>query len=553
MSYLKISNRGPLPRECLEMVGLSSKRGRSKDAAVIGQFGSGTKYAAAAALRAGVHTGITSTDGRGSYYLMFATSDVRPEGYETHQRIEYRYFSPDGKDYLYPTDRVVEAFPDWDKPIGDDTMRLFKILREHLCNAYDEDKDFVWEFVDDHLYAAPGETRVYLGDQPEFRVMLERKPQRYFKFRSSHLPIYADDEIGEVWPKSEPNKTRLFLLGVLVSCSASSDHQSLFDYSLRDKRMLSEERILKNMHDYQSGVSRMFARLEKPVMIRQILRAAIKGSALFERSVLSGVSSWMMTTRSKAAWLAAVHDLYGDKVALPSGNPSVDHDVRQMYKYFVLDSLDSGLRTFFQALGIPRADKILPQSIAEEARRVCFEDLPLVERAKFGRAFRMFSVRFPDLAALPIVLFQPLTERMRNYHGFAGEGETRYAEMWIAVDDQLRFPSEDELYKTLCHESRHCATRAGDGERAFVNRADDDLAVISYREAGILRFPNGNRVPSLAPPRKPTFAPILEPVSPTAITVPVALVGPPVTDMTDSIDADLSDLEASDKQREDKP
>jgi len=508
--FLKISNRGLLPRECLEMVGLGSKRGRTDDASVIGQFGSGTKFAAAAALRAGIHTGISSSDASGSYYLSFATQDIRPEGYATHHRIVYQYFACGGgivrSDYNYPTDRVVEAFPDWDKPIGADSMRLFKILREHLCNAYDEDKKFRWEFVKQNTFSAAGETSVHLGYDPELRMMMETKPERYFKFLSSQKAVHSDPDMGEIWPKSEPGKTRLFLLGVMVSCSNDADQTSLFDYSLRNKRMLSEERILKNLSAYRTGVSKMLAKLRSTFLTRHILNAVLDGKASFESSALGSIDSSALTPESRAAWLSAIQVLLGEKIVLSSGNPQTDNDANQVYGYVVFANASDDVRRFFTTLGIPNASEIVPKDISEDIAPVSFDNMAVEEQTKFLSVFRMFSQRFPEQAKIPVAFFRPLTNRLRQWHGFAGMGNNVFNTIWIAVNDELRLPPRFHVLETLIHEARHCATRAHDGDRAFVDKADRDLAVMIYREELYGALENGVIVAPLSLPSHPVFA-----------------------------------------------
>ena len=536
--FLKISNKGRLPRECLEMVGLSSKRGRTEDRVTIGQFGSGVKYAAAAALRMGMHTGITSTDARGAYYLSFDSESIQPEGYDAHRRIVYQYYAKDGttvpptarKDYRHATDRTVEAFPDWDKPVGNDDKRRFKILREHVCNAYDEDKAFTFSFVDRTVLAKPDEAAVYLTDDKEFHDMLVEFPARYFKFLSGRKPIHVDPNVGEIWTKSGKRKTRSFLRGVLVGCTSDPEAASIFDYSLYEKRLLSEERILKSQLDFQSRISQMFARLENKHIIRCILRAVANGKAPYEAAVLARTVHFLFIESSLAAWQQVARELFGEKLALPCGNPHDDENARQVMGYQVPVNLPDALRYFLQYLGFPKANEVLPKMANDEWRPVRIDDLPVKERAKFHRAYRLFSERFPEEAAYPIQLFYPLSERMRNA-GLAPKIDGKFSQIWIAVNEDLTLPPEHDVYETLVHEGRHCVANADDIDRAFVNKADRDIAHLTYAAAGYAKFPGTDIVVRrLGMPRQPKFVPQVP-----SDAIRVDIEGD-ITDITDDLD-----------------
>ncbi|MEY4744444.1 MAG: hypothetical protein RL272_389 [Candidatus Parcubacteria bacterium] len=502
VKHFKISNRGSLNRKFLELIGLSTKRDRFADNTVIGNKGSGTKLSAVAALRLGLTTGITSHDGEGSYYLVFDTEPIDVDGTKANQVYFHYYLSEkdaDGewKRSRFPSSMVVEAFPDWDKPIGSDDKKSFKIVREHVCNARDEDKGFACEVVDQVAFAKKGETAVYLPHTDEIAAIFAA-PERYFKFLSKQKPLAVVDGIGEIWPKTEERMTRLFLLGVLVDCTAEESRKSLFDYSLYNKHLLSEERILKNSGSYTYWLGKLFARLANPGIARAILEGVRVGAAQLEESALATTAGEDMPAAAKKAWLDAAHAVFGQKLALPSQNEVVNSDVVQMYKRTLVTSGDSGFKRFLEKIGVPKADDIFPSNPEDRLEFVKFEDLKLESRSRFIVAFRIFAEHFPDRVGLPVVFYHPLDESTRTMAGFAGHGSTCFEEIWIATKSRTSLPEMTSLLMTLVHESRHCVTRAYDKDREFGAKADAELLVEILRSAGYARYENGVAVPQLA-------------------------------------------------------
>ena len=498
MRYLCISNRGSLNRKLLELIGLSTKRDRMADKSVIGNKGSGSKLAAVAALQLGISTGITSRDPRGSYFLEFDDDEITVEGVVAHH-VHYHYYLRGDKDdselerLRFPSNMVLEAFPDWRMPIGSDDKRSFKVLREHICNAYDADRDFVWSVSEGRHFASEGRTSVFLGYSDEFRRIFEM-PERYFKFLSKHRPCAVVEGVGEIWPKSDAANTRLFLLGVLVDCDGNRDRTSLFDYSLFDKHMLSEERILKSASAYLAGVGTVFARLEDIDICRTVLRGIEKRTARFEERALGCIRDPHLSKESKATWLAAAHEVFGEKIALPAINNEVaNSDVVQMYGYKLLRLGSHDFQCFLRDIGVPNADDIFPKNPEDRVELVLFENLEEESRKRFDVAWGLFAKHFPYRAQYPIFFFHPLDDAMKRMGGFAGYGETAYREIWIQTKTRTTLPSSlKEVLLILEHESRHCFTGLSDHERGFGEAAEEVIFALIVRIAAMTRDEGGD-------------------------------------------------------------
>ncbi len=488
MKYLHIKNKGSLNRKLLELIGLSTKRDKMSQNGTIGNKGSGTKLAAVAALRLNLSTGISSRDPQGSYFLEFDTDEVTVEGVVSHH-VHYHYYLNEGgepekpKRLRFPSNMVVEAFPDWDKPIGTDDKKTFKMLREHVCNAYDEDKDFEWALTDERCYAGEGQTTVYLEYTEEFGKILD-VPERYFKFMSRHHAYATVDGIGEIWPKSDVKNTRLFLLGVLADCDSAPARSSLFDYSLYDKAMLSEERILKSPSTYQSAVGGMFGKLDDADICITVMRGIAEGKAKFEERALGCLRNPRLTPEARVAWLRAVHEVFGPKVALPaSANEVANSDAVQIYGYTLLRQGSHDFHLFLKDLGVPNAEDVFPKNPEDRLELVPFEGLDEASRQRFTAAWKLFAKHFPQRTQYPIYFFHPLDEAMRRMLGFAGYGETAFKEIWIQAKTRTELPSLQSLLIILAHESRHCMTRKYDHERGFNEATEQDLLAEILRQA----------------------------------------------------------------------
>lgn len=469
------------------MLGVTTKDITDKDS--IGYKGSGTKLAAVGALRLGLVVAVASSDAGGAYVLKYEAVPIRVANRNFHQ-ICFRYKSTSShiKDVVHHSSIVTEAFKDWDQPIGDDDKRIFKVLREFICNARDTRQQYVLDYVEMITAAEEGSTAVYLMRTPEILKIFAYVP-RYFKFIAPvssdkpQVPLYSVSSLGDIYPKSESDKTRLFVQGVLVHCDKSPSQHTLYDYSLLDKTLVSEERIIKSIGTYQHRLAKLFAHLADQTLARHLLENIESGVAKFEEHALAYLP--MFQAEAKKAWLAALHELHGEHIAITSGYEQIDADCSQIYGYKVLGKYSTGLKTLYIRLGIINALDIVPNRDSMRFDIVSFESLEPASQQRFMRAFDRLAKHYPERAKLPIVFFYPLDEKMRKIAGFAGIGDNKYKEIWFATLTKTTLvDSEADIYMTLLHEGRHCVTESGDYEREFIDRADQDNQQIAFYPFG---------------------------------------------------------------------
>ncbi|MEA3249945.1 MAG: hypothetical protein U9Q03_06375 [Patescibacteria group bacterium] len=504
--YLEISNTGCLHRDEVRLIGFSAKADAPPDSNIIGQFGTGTAFATVAALRLGLEVAITSTDAFGRYFLRFELEDIDMGGGKKSQEIYLQYWTinDDGeavRSCRKPWNIVIEAFRQWDKPIGDDDAKAFKILREFICNARDEDQDFTISEVKEQCFAPEGRTSVYLFHTDEVKKVLDT-PERYFKFLVKDISTIEVPGIGRLTSKSEKDalgKSRMFVQDILVSCDEDFlFNKALLDYSLNDRTLVSEDRTIKRTSDFRKALGRLIANIPDEALVRVILSQVINGESGVEQDALGYVLE--LKDPAKGRWLKALRANYKwDKLCLASGLASLDEDARQIYGYLPI-TVDSDLERFFgKALGIPKARDIVPNKPKYAFLR--FRDLDEGSRHRFMAAFRIFARLFPHRVEYPIVFFlSDNEEEVKRVCAYAGGGEEKFTEIWIHALSPTELRDTRTLLSSLIHESRHNATKMLDYDRGFVAAAEDDILHLVCHMMGMGRNMSGELLKPLGDP-----------------------------------------------------
>lgn len=447
--YLKISNKGTVDREFLELIGATTKRGQNSDSSIIGNKGSGAKFSVIPILRLGLEIVISSSDQQGAYFLKYKTEQSRIGGL----RVIFDF----GKE-IHPSQFTLDALQDWDKPIGADDKKIFKALREFICNAYDADKEFRTEIVEKITPAQNGETVVYLSMTAEIEEILKNS-KRYFKFLNKEEPLLTT-RYGVIYSKSD-TMSRLFLQGVLVDCKEFN--QSIFDYSLLDKFLLSEERIIRDFSRFIVEIGRIIASVDDCKIALKILESFMDGKMTIETEALDRIGFVNFKTREafREAW--QLH--YGEKAAMAVLDTAVDEDVKQIMGYKIVLVLDPCVRGFLKKCGILETSDLVPKQEKKEYEIV---ELTTQQRAIFDRAYALFVRVFPETKYYPVIFYKPLIDFYERTGGFA----KNFREVWINADYII---SVRECIKTLEHETRHIQTKAGDYDRRFDEAASERL------------------------------------------------------------------------------
>lgn len=488
--YLRISNRGACPRLYLMLLGASSKDDNLDDDTQGGWFGSGTKYAAIAALNLGIDVWVGSSDEAGQYFLTYTSAKKKVDGKEHHQMILRAFEGAPDKEKRIETPFTLRAAKNWSSPIGDDPMKDFRVLREYLRNAVDKDPmGTKIERVDKLEWAPPGMTYVYLTQTDGMRMML-RRPDRYFKYLAGPRYVFHLPGVAAAFPKSDPDATRVFSLGTMAYCSKGK--KSLYDYSVLKKRtdegrpLVTEERTFVDFGKVLVEIGKLLSNLKDVDRIVEIATAIMAGEATLEAEAINNTASGVPVPAA-AEWLAAWHRLHGDDAVIASEQVYVDEFVRHTFRRRTVSVGNHFLRRFFIMCGVPEARKLVPEFTQGMTYRLVEPKGDALTR--LTRGLELVFEEYPEARAWNFRLFAPLTEAMTKTWGWCTwkpDDPASLPEVYILENCLV---SMDTLIEVLVHEIRHGRTKEDDHGRRFVSIADKDIRNLIMRKHGLKHEP----------------------------------------------------------------
>jgi len=469
--FFTIKNKGTVSRKYFELIGATNKRERWADNNVIGNKGSGAKLAVIPLLRLGCEVAISSSDTIGPYILKYNVKEA-DLGDRTAKQIIFDYVGENS----FPSQLTLDAFMDWDEPVGADKLKIFKAFREYIANAWDEDKNFTFEEVEKISQAESGKTFAFITITDEIRKILDNFP-KYFKFLDNVEPLHSIKGSfftfsgGAIYPKSEFDKTRLFAQGVLVDCKEFG-YSTIFDYSLNDKSLVSEERIIKDFAKYTKGIGDLLMSVTDSCLILRLFPAMAERKTQLELDAIGKIKHPPDEAKTifNLAW--TIH--FGANAVIAANNTQVDEDAKNK-GYLVISDLPHSLIGFLKRCGIKSAFDIAP--IIKEKEAPTFEriDLNAEQQISYDKAYSMFLAYFPEAQKFSVKFYRPLHWTLEDSRGHCGDGKMKYKEIWIA---EKSLNSVENILTILIHEGRHCLKKAGDYERIFTQAADEQLVKI---------------------------------------------------------------------------
>ena len=476
MKFLKVTNEGTVHRKFLALIGFSAKRDQMDNLSTIGSKGSGAKLLVPAALRMGLKVFVCSSDEDGSYVLSYETRKIKL-GQSEVQQIYFVY----GEDKSVPAQFILESFGDWDKPIGADSVSEFKIIREILVNARDADPEFRWEIIDSEeggFQYRQDETTVFVSLTDGIAEIIQRNPGRYLKFLGVK-PHYSVPGIGEVYPKSSP-MTRVFVLGVLADCTPGDFFDTtLFDYSIADKNILSEERTIKNVPELRRKVALLLTSVNSVPFAKNLIKGILEGNASFENSCLEYIPDDLPAENVKsfrAAWMEM--EGFGEKAVLASFGLDAKYlnEDAKVQGYNVKFISRAGLSRILCRAGIKCVSDVVTRRLSEKA--IIKVEPTSKEKEMLDLALLVLKYYLPEAEKYPVGIFITRNPKAR-WDGVAGIGETRFKEVLL----HRNVFAKGILYvlEVLAHELRHCVSGANDYSPEFERQADKDQAFIMMR------------------------------------------------------------------------
>jgi hypothetical protein len=258
----------------------------------------------------------------------------------------------------------------------------------------------------------------------------------------------------------------------------------MFDYSVLDKTLLSEERTVKSHSQLCARLAELVTLIDSPVFWKGLISGIIAGTASFEAGFLYYVPKSFLArvvTAVRQAWV----ELFGEQAIIASDDRLLDEDARNK-GYEVKSIAQDSLKKLLIAFRIPQSSDVVTRT--PEITEIAFEGLSKEEQAVFTLANTLLLVFYPDDNKLyPVHFFESLNPNV-NWHGFAGANDRRYKEKWIS---RLALSSGPmHVLLTLVHERRHCVSKAQDYTAAFEHQADlDQTSMMALHGPRSLTFP----------------------------------------------------------------
>lgn len=349
---ITIANRGSCRRLAIELIGMTTKR---DDPTMVGQFGSGTAFAVALALREGLEVRISSVDELGPYTMEPWADDIG--------RIHWRFRpgSTVARGWWHTMRAAVgraRSVPtSFTAGFGElDWEGAFPVVREFVANARDADPDGyrVWPGtntdLDGFIYEAgdEGVTVVEIIGEAAYDVIQDWDYS--FRFECGlvdHTPQVADvhrqSPLVALMAAPDDGELLLFVKGVRIP--HGMDVKSRFSYSLDTG--LTEARTLKSQYDFmwRAGILIDAAAISSHVRwSADLIKWVAKNPSSFEASISEHVFT------SGGTWTDAWRMAFGDRpIASPSDNKTYNTIVMPHTWAAALKS--NGIRTTRKPLG----------------------------------------------------------------------------------------------------------------------------------------------------------------------------------------------------------
>ncbi|MFA5133514.1 MAG: hypothetical protein WC459_01795 [Patescibacteria group bacterium] len=467
--YVKITNLGTANRLFLEIIGFGNKRDKNLENSVsVGQFHSGFKFATPSAIRLGLDVAASSIDEWGEFILRFETEDLScsHRGQEISDKILIYNYS-DGR--RVKSSVSLNAFPDWGKPLAEDSNNFYNILREYIANARDEDEHFTIETGVMEIRQAPSFcTSLYIEENRQILELLKNSPA-YFKFLEDVKPVFQVAGLGFIYPKSKKGSIRFFSQGYLVGCKKEDMFEkSLYDYDAVGKELVSETRIIKNQDQFDKKIGRLFMEIKSEDLLKELMIFACEHTFSYEAKVFSLIEEKEMLPQWRALCLIIWNLEFGGDALLSSGDAKIDAEAKA--RGFKVKKVGFRMACFFKHLGIMDAK----EKLAEIMEKLQFRVFTLEEDEKIQKVIADYLEPLDHYnQSLPQFTMGALVDPSGKNRGMAPDFSGIYIEEKCFSEDEY------VLLHVLVHELRHCNSKITDGDyRKFMYCADQEIVYL---------------------------------------------------------------------------
>ena len=486
LNYIKITNEADsVPRLFLELLGVSTKRDNDN---LIGQFGSGTKFAPIHALRKGWEWISTGYDSLGGYTMSYCVDDDNEDGIEV---VQFVYEDLDGnitkKDSSYS---MGAGELGWSHP--------FQIFREAFANAldahYENGSEYSLDITNRVFEPVEGEFSVYLTADETMLDIVENF-DKYFSLNREDV-VFEDVNGNKAFHKLEDEEegaVRIYHKGVLVygpEINTGVSYYSLFDYDLRTVE-LNEERTLKNVssneiyniawmigknQEYETGCNEFAAHILKNMRYRDDCwewRAshAWQMPSWLDEIDVKDISAFgkVFSEMAEERYCDQVHPMIAYAKWDSAGYDEVELRLKER-GYRVLGVSQA----MYNLLGTTGAEDKIDKNILGEEFDTEFIELGVEDKRFFDLAHSTLLSYDMNIINYPIK-FMKTTDRNEHVMGKAAPGKNGEPDLILINECVIKARNIKTLLATLVHEMDHFLTQKEDNTREFRDAADDRL------------------------------------------------------------------------------
>jgi len=483
LNYIKITNKADyVPRLFLELLGVSTKRDNDN---LIGQFGSGTKFAPIHALRKGWEWISVGFDSEGPYKMSYCVDDDNADGIEV---VQFVYEDLDGNIVRKNSSYSMGAGElGWNHP--------FQIFREAFANAldahYEHGSEYSLDITNRVFEPVEGEFSVYITADSSMIDVVEEF-DNYFSLNREDV-IFSDTKGNKVLRKLNPEEgVRIYHKGVLVYGPEldGSSTPSLYDYDLHSVN-LNEERTIKDLSSNeiysiaQSIGGNNYYDTEIEDLARDIFRRKGFASDSWEWNFGHpwAIPSWMDCvspnrndsfgqTFTRLVEGELCNQVYPEIAFSRNDNAAFDEIENRLkergYKVLGVN------QAFYNLLGSTGAEDSLDKNILGEEYDTDFVELEVDDKKFFDLAHATLLSYDMNIINYPIK-FMKTTTRNEHIMGKAAHGKNGEPNVIMINECVIKSRNIKQLLATMVHEMDHFLTMEDDNTREFRDAADERL------------------------------------------------------------------------------
>ncbi len=440
---LVISNQNEVEFNAIELIGATSKEGQSDK---IGMFGSGMKYAIAAALRHGIEIRI-ATQGK---VVKFKTKPERISPTTTVNRVVMQ-IGQSNREMSWTTDL---GRKDWRHKPEEGVTVEWMIVREIVSNAFDEGDAYFSR--ENGLEPESGHTKVWVEMTPGVADVYENMGE-YFLSKSDRMPLKTTDR-GAIYNKRPNRNGRIYHKGVFIR---EIEEELLYDYNLHSLA-LTESRSV-DVWNLRNSLAYTVATVGKD-MLTMFFRALQGNSKAFEASV---DFRYYLRDDVRKEFTAAFKNAFGNDTVLTSeemhASPFAAEALMQHGKRAI--SLPETWRNAFDS-EVPTVFSLIGQRASEG-----YEELDR-DKAYDRNPGRVLEIERVYAKVSEFFNSKPELRFFVNH----GTGTSLGYGGSFGVAITLAAVNERELHQTMIEEFAHYMSGASDYSRALVDFLTGSIA-----------------------------------------------------------------------------